>query len=457
MKVNQNISAVISNSQLLRTENNLTASIEKLSSGYKINSAKDNPAGMAISNKMRAQIDALNQSSQNASDGTSVLQTADGALNETTSILQRMRELAVQAASDSMTVSDKQACQQEIESLKDEVDRIANDTEFNSKSLLNGTQDRRIYSDVSGISNFHSSDEVSEGDYELTLLQAPKQASETGVAVAAGQTVSINGYEVSVSNSASDSEIYEQLRNAGEQVGVNVTKNATAGYDFVTSEYGSDAQISLQVGTNAYASVTGSDAKVKLTTSTDGFSKSATASAKGQTVTVTDANGFELAFDVNPADNAELANVSEADATTQKDIKLDITDMGAMSLQVGAHENQEIEVKIPSVTCEALYLKNVNLVQKDGASKAISTLDDAIAQVNETRSRIGASQNRLDYAVSSLDETQENMESAVSRVMDTDMATEMSTYSNLNVLDQAAISVLTQANDMPQKVLQLLQ
>ena len=144
MKVNQNISAVISNAHLHRTEDKLAASIQRLSSGYKINSAKDSPSGMAISNKMRAQIDALDQSTENASDGISVIQTADGALTETHAILQRMRELSVQAATDSMTPADKEACQAEISQLQKEIDRIAGDTEFNSKIILDGSQDTRV-------------------------------------------------------------------------------------------------------------------------------------------------------------------------------------------------------------------------------------------------------------------------------------------------------------------------
>ena len=145
-------------------------------------------------------------------------------------------------------------------------------------------------------------------------------------------------------------------------------------------------------------------------------------------------------------------------ATSQKvDVDLEMTDIGSMTLQIGTHENQVVDVRIPAVTCESLYIDDLNVVRRGGADQAIAALDDAIAQVSEVRSRIGAYQNRLEYATGSLDATEENMEAAISRIMDTDMAEEMSTYSNMNVLDQAAISVLTQANDMPQQVLQLLQ
>ena len=135
---------------------------------------------------------------------------------------------------------------------------------------------------------------------------------------------------------------------------------------------------------------------------------------------------------------------------------MDVTSIGTMSLQVGAHEDQEIVVAIPAVDSKSLMVDTVNVCIYGGADKAIAKMDDAIAQVSAVRSRIGAYENRIDYTVKSLEATNENMESAISRIQDTDMAEEMTAYSNLNILNQAAISVLSQANDMPQQVLQLL-
>ena len=151
MKINRNMSAVIANNQLRRTENKLKTSMERLSSGLKLNSAEDNPAGMAISNKMRAQIKALDQAESNTNDGVSLLQIADGALNEMTSVLQRIRELSVQAASDINSYEDKQSIQAEIEQLKDEINRISNDTEYNTKTLLDGSSDTRVYSSITDV------------------------------------------------------------------------------------------------------------------------------------------------------------------------------------------------------------------------------------------------------------------------------------------------------------------
>ena len=488
MKVNQNISAVISNAQLHRTENALTASIEKLSSGYKINKAKDSPAGMAISNKMRAQIKALDQSGKNAADGTSVMQTADGALNETHAMLQRMRELAVQSATDTMGTEDRDACQKEIEALQAEIDRIATDTEFNGQALLDGSQDFRIFPSVNNelagtyIRNFQTSDNVSAENYKFDITQLPEQAKRTNLAVTAGQegVVELNGCSVEILKTDTQDEIYEKLKQLGELAGVTVTKTAggTDTYDLETVDYGKSAKIEGTVrGVPIHdangAVPEGKDAGIKLILDTDqkmdstgtgivdgngnpvpygeGFSSTATCLTDGTKVTIRDLNGFEMIFEIDPEKDTQ--KVLKNGAT----IDLEMTNIGSMTLQVGAHENQVIDLRIPSVTCEALYIDDLNVVRKGGADKAIAALDDAIAQVSAVRSRIGAYQNRLDYAVSSLDGTVENMEAAISRIMDTDMAEEMSTYSNMNVLDQAGISVLTQANDMPQQILQLLQ
>ncbi|MCI7130897.1 MAG: flagellin [Lachnospiraceae bacterium] len=475
MKVNQNVSAVISNAHLHRTENRLTASIERLSSGYKINKAKDNPAGMAISNKMRAQIMALDQSSKNAADGTSVMQTADGALSETHSMLQRMRELAVQAATDSMTTVDKEACQNEIDALKEEIDRIATDTEFNGKRILDGSQDYRVYPSVNGelagtyIRNFQTSDGVSAENYIFDITQSPEQA-QTQITVEAGKegTVEINGCTVEILKTDSAEDIYTKLKETGELGSVKVEKDGTDTYKLTTFEYGKGAKISAFDVNGSEITAEGKDTVISLIRDTDpkgnttnvtygeGFSETATYLSDGKKVTIRDVNGFEMIFEVDPEmeDGQLLEKASEANKLR---VDVEMTNIGSMTLQIGAHENQIIDLRIPAVTCESLYIDDLNVVRKGCADRALTALDDAIAQVSEVRSRIGAYQNRLDYAVKSLDGTEENMEAAISRIMDTDMAEEMATYSNMNVLDQAAISVLTQANDLPQQVLQLLQ
>lgn len=464
MKINYNMSAVVTNNQLLRTEGNLTGAMEKLSSGLRINHAKDDPAGMAISNKMTLQIDGLKQASRNASDGTSVLQTADGALDEVTSIVQRMRELAVQAASDSNTQSDKTAAQQEVTSLKAEINRVSKDTEFNTKNLLDGTLDRRVY--ANNASRISTSDYVEAGQYQVTVATAATKASlnasaaEFGSltsAVGATGSISINGSKVDISATDTYEQAFEKIRDAAEtgETVADIGTGTDAGKLMLTSSsYGSQASIDVEISNitlaNALgfssttpATASGTDATIDLTS---GFSTSATASVDGNHAVITDKDGFEFSF-----------LIQDDYANTTSPINFDVTDIGSMTLQIGANEDQTVDVTIPKINTETLYLDDIDLTTVNGADTAISRLDDALARVSAVRSSIGASSNRLDYAVESLDATNENVTSALSRIEDVDMAEEMSEYTQQNVLQQASISVLTQANDMPQQVLQLLQ
>ena len=494
MRINNNMSAVITNKQLLRTENNLTKSMERLSSGLKINHAKDNPAGMAISNKMQAQIDALDRASSNASDGTSVLQIADGALNETSAILQRMRELSVQAANGTNSLEDKQAIQDEIEALKDEVNRISKDTEYNSKSLLDGSLDTRVYTDNANVSRVNVSDYVNPGKYEITIKQpaatkATDNATNVGIeststgTIDVSGTISINGYSVDIDKNDTKAEVYEKIRAAaevgeaemktddGKFTGLQASRYGSSaslvltfsGKDGVTTTadfaaalgYTADLTTDAKTGTMTYdaakAGKAGTDVQVELsagtaiagTTDTSIFSSTATVATDGNRVTITDRDGFSMSF---------LAKEGKTGKTV-----LDVTDIGNMTLHIGANEHQNMDVRIQEISCETLYIDDLDVTTVTGADRAISALDDAIAMVSDARSKIGAYENRLEYATSSLDTFEENMTDAMSRLTDVDMAEEMTNYTQYNVLQQAGVSVLSQANDLPQNVLSLLQ
>ena len=179
MRINTNITAIMANSHLQKNDNALGKSLERLSSGLKLNRSADNSAGMAISAKMRAQIKGLDQANNNASDGVSVIQSAEGALGEVHSMLQRMRELAVQGANGTNTDEDRDAIQKEMEALQEEIDRIGTDTEFNNRPLLDGTWDRRRYPDTVGVNVTEISNSVQAGDYKLTIIQGAEQATTT--------------------------------------------------------------------------------------------------------------------------------------------------------------------------------------------------------------------------------------------------------------------------------------
>ena len=504
MKVNHNMSAMIANNQLLRNETGLSESIERLSSGLKINHSSDDPAGMAIATKMKAQIKGLDQASRNASDGISVLDSADGALEEVTNMLQRMRELSVQAANSGVySQDDQEAIQQEIESLTQEIGRISTDTEFNTKKLLDGSLDQRVYVNSRSVQRVDISDSVSAALYGMKVTQDARQAVLVGSATAAtgdipAGVISINGAEVEIKEGQDLYSVFESLRDVAERGEVNLFavdapnntggKVENAGYEpaafepgkqlvFVSDRYGSLTEMNIScdnialadfLGIPSDATVRGIDTKLELG---DGFSQQASYMCEGNDVKITDRNGFELSFRLEPGEagtqftDNTTADILDPDEVVSSgitdgggnDLNFEVTEIGTMTLQIGANKDQVMEVRIPAVSPESLYIDEVDVCTITGADRAITTYDKAIAKVSESRSRLGAYTNRLEHAVLSLDATGENMTAALSRVEDVDMAKEMSTYTQYTVLSQAATSVLAQANDIPQQALQLLQ
>ena len=371
MILGTNMSAGISARYLSASEKKLRGSLEKLSSGYKINRSKDDAAGMAISEKMKTQIKGLEQASRNAADGISVTQTAEGALSEVEAMLQRMNELAVQGANESYTQEDRDNMAKEIESLKMEIDRISTDTDFNSTTLLNGDMQRRSY------------------------------ATSTD---ATGEKHLMNGIRVSY-----------------------MTNNVEAG------NYG------LTVGADGTASFTMTGG------SRVGFSDTALLTQEGNKVKITDSDGFEMDFTIDP------------EAGVTGDITFEVWDIGTMPIQIGANEGQLMDICIPEMSSETLNLDMLDFSDSNASGKSIGVIAEAISKVSKVRSQLGAYENRLEYSVTSLDISEENMTAAFARIRDVDMAEEMTNYTQLNVMQQAGISMLAQANQMPEKILQVLQ
>ena len=509
MRINYNVSAAIANKKLLGIEGNLSKSMERLSSGYKINHAKDNPAGMAISNKMQAQIRGLNRASQNASDGISVIHIADGALGEVTSILQRMREISVQAANDAtMSLADKEAIQKEIDSLKKEVDRISNDTEYNGKKLLNGSLDQRVYTDHA--TRVQISDKVEPGTYELQITKAATQAAvsstgtfnDTTAAVGRSGTMEINGSKVKIEATDTWAQAYEKIREAAEIGEVKAERNPVTGnVSFTSVAYGAQQHVAISFDNEALAkamNLTGGthqlvvDAKnntwvygtevtdpatqektINTPAGTDiefaktgagkidlkGFTSSATVATDGNRVTITDIGGLSLSFLADAGYEKNAAGTDHQGKPVTYDGKLifEVTDIGSMTLHIGANEDQNMQMRMPEISTKSLYIDDLDVTTVTGADRGITSLDFAIAQVSGARSRMGAYENRLEHSTASLDAFEENMTGAYARIKDVDMAEEMTNYTHQNVLNQAAISVLTQANEMPQQILQILQ
>lgn len=484
MQINHNISALIANGHLRNTNRALDKSIERLSSGYRINHAADDAAGMAISQKMKTQIAGLEQASRNASDGISVIQTAEGALNEVQAILQRSRELSVQAASDTNTAEDREAIQEEIDQLMKEIDRISTDTEFNTKSLLDGNLDRKTYSSSTKLSIISISDAVNCDTYELKVKEVAKSAELKGgnmqgtgaAAVGEAGSITVNGETVEILATDSYDEVIDKIRNVCDRCNVvfNVTIDANneKAMNFKTEEAGADQSIAISCENTNLAEklgikeldadgtqvvpdgteVKGKDAEIELVTEKNQgrFSDTATVVANGNIVRVTDSDGFEMKFEIDEEMVVQDPNNGDS-------IKISVLDAGPMILQIGANEGQTVEIAIPEVSVRTLGLEHFNVLTQGLASKGIALVDEAVKMVSDVRSKLGAYQNRLEHAVANLDTSAENLTEALSRIEDVDMAEEMANYTQKNVLAQAGVSMVSQANERPQTILSLLQ
>jgi len=410
MRINHNISALNTNNQLQKNNAATSGSLAKLSSGLRINSAADDAAGLAISEKMRSQISGLDQASSNANDGISMIQTAEGALSETHSILQRMRELAVQASSDTNTDDDRTQIQSEIDELSKEITRVSSDTEFNSKKLLDGSMQTVT---TTGTVMYATADRSVESKaYDVEITEEANVTSTSGGATSA--TVSSTGLA------------------AG-------TYTATLGSDgttlMVTDANGDDVTADMTTATavTVVGGVAGASATFKVTL---------TAEAQDGGDEVTGIKNILL-------DETAVAGTFTGALTVDQD--------NSAIFQIGANFGQNTVLSIANMSASALGVDDLDLTAQDTANEAIATIDAAITMVSTQRASLGAAQNRLEHTINNLSTSSENLTAAESQIRDVDMAKEMTEYTKNNILSQAAQAMLAQANQQPQNVLQLLQ
>lgn len=497
MRINHNISAIQTNAQMRKTDNALDTALERLSSGLRINKAADDAAGMAISRKMKTQIEGLERASMNSSDGISVIQTAEGALNEVTAMLQRMRQLSVQAANGTNTVEDRVAIQQEITQLNAEIQRISDTTEFNTKTLLDGNVDNNSYTDNPGVEIVYSSDNVMCTEYKFTITQDPRQAvvcagspSFETIGEDEGGSITINGYPVYFTTGMDLESCFSRLRDACSDMNMtaffgdgptSAGPAETAGYEklpigegnlvIMTNGYGAAQHIDIQCNNENLANLFGLstetvhahgfDADISLG---EGFSSTATVYGDGDVVYVKDNNNFEMRFQIAAGTNetdfsdatGDGSSESSANGGNDTEVVSTLLEAGTMYLQVGANENQNMEVKIPRTDPVTLGIANVNVCTQEGAEVAITLFDNAVNAVSSLRAKLGAYQNRLEHTINNLETTDINMTEAMSRIEDVDMAEEMTEFTQQNVLSQAGTSMLAQANERPQNILSLL-
>lgn len=395
MRINTNLNAMTALNSATKNTALAGSSMEKLSSGLKINKAADNATGLAISEKMRSQIRGLDQASQNTQDGISVVQTAEGAIEEVGNIVQRMRELAVQGANETNTGSDRAKISEELSQLHEEIDRIAESTQFNGKDLLNGTNTVRVENgfDVTGEAAKISKVEIQDGfDFD-----------------------DLTGTDIKVKTDA----------NGGNPT-ISLEGNNNNKYGIAATELTADGKIS-----------------------------------NGSVITITDSNGKSIKFTAG----------QEIDATTAQKIgtkKATKTEISGkeISLQVGANtaDSQTLKVKIENVSTKSLGLKGDTITKMakegkkgtDAANDMIKSLDKALERVNTSRANLGAMQNRLETTASNLTTSNENLTAAESRIRDVDVAEEMMNLSKLNLINQAAQAMMSQAKSQPEGVMQLL-
>lgn len=444
MIINHNMNALNAHRNMVSNTSTSGKSMEKLSSGLRINRAGDDAAGLAISEKMRGQIRGLDQASRNAQDGISMIQTAEGALNETHSILQRMRELSVQSSNDTNNDSDREQIQKEIDQLTSEIDRIAETTEFNTKKLLNGDADVKATVTGTGAAKVTGASDKTKTGSEVKITAstlATNAKYTTTISTAAGNTnaetkIAIGNEEITIANNFDQTKIVDEVNKKLQEKGIKATATSEGDKLVITSSVaGSEGKMDVKVGTQAVTvgNGTGTDATVTI----DGK----TVTGKGNVITLGDESGDAKGLKL------ELTKAGKMD------VKVDSV---GSNLQIGANQGQNIALQIGDMRSEALGVSGIDVTNAKNADEAVTTIQSAIDAVSNERAKLGAYQNRLEHTINNLGTSSENLTAAESRVRDVDMAKEMMTFSKNNILAQAAQSMLAQANQQPQQVLSLL-
>lgn len=426
MRINTNISAMNTYGRLTSANSAKSSSLAKLSSGLRINKAGDDAAGLAISEKMKGQVGGLKQAIRNAQDGVSLIQTAEGALNETHSILGRMRDLAVQGANGTLSQDDRAEINKEFDALKEEITRISKTTEFNTKKLLN-TNNQEFTFQIGANGGQTMSVKIDKMDAEsLSLVDSALAGDAASTEVAGAKVVLDKKAELTAATDAKAA--FTRTATTAMETAVTTAKQNIAKDDYA----------------NQYATIDDAD-------DLSSVDKAAITAATGIDLdSVTTGTALKAALGA-PADEAGRTALETAVTTTEKTL----ADAKAADEKALAPLNKAVEDATDAVAvAEETVLDSVG---RQNASDAIKAIDEAIKQVSSQRSDLGAAQNRLGHTVNNLTTTQENLAEANSRIRDVDMAEEMMEFTKNNILSQAATSMLAQANSMPNSVLTLLQ
>jgi len=489
--INTNIASLNAQRNLMRSEGDLQTSLQRLSSGLRINSAKDDAAGLAIADRMTSQIRGLNQAVRNANDGISLSQTAEGALAESSNILQRMRELAIQSANDTNSASDRANLQKEVSQLQSELNRIADTTTFNSKKILDGSFTAAKFHVGA---NANETISVSIGGARATDMGAYQVSSQTNVGGAltaaadatggnnvAAQTLTVSGLAASnVTVNADDaaSDIATAVNAASGTTGVTATATTSAVIDglslagtvsFTLSSsnsggtVGSAVSISAAITTTDYSALATAINDVSATTGI-----SAELAADGASITLTNANGDDInVVDfVHSGDAAETLDVAGVTLTGPTGGTPTATDSLVVGGSLTFESNSSFVVSTDtgttvltgaSVNSSLSSVADITVSTQADSNSALSVIDNALAFIASQRADLGAVQNRLESTISNLSSISENVSAARSRIQDADFAAETANLTRNQILQQAGTAMLAQANTLPQSVLSLLQ
>ena len=448
--INTNLFSLNAQRNLNETQNALATSLQRLSSGLRINSAKDDAAGLAIAERFSSQIRGLNQAIRNANDGISFSQTAEGGLSTSTSALQRIRELAVQSANDTNAASDREAINNEVQQLIAEVRRIANSTQFNGQNVLDGSASSLVFQVGA---NQNQTITVNGVDARADILGARVSTSasidQTAIdASIAADNLVVQGIAVDLSGlSAGDSvaDIVTQINAVTSQTGISAQQATTTTTDALTLAAGAATINGVNVtltGTQAtdIAAINALSGQTGVTAAASGGAAVTLSNTDGTDITTTGA-GFSAGNDTYQAGIVLAGDVSESNTN--------FTVTGTFAVVTGGTALGASQAN-QSVT-------GTDVLTQANATTALLTLDFALSQVNTLRSELGAVQTRFESTISNLQITSENLTAARSRIQDADFAAETASLTRGQILQQAGLSIVAQANALPQGVLSLLQ
>jgi len=470
--INTNIMSLNSQRNLNRSQEALQVSLQRLSSGLRINSAKDDAAGLAISERFTAQIRGINQAIRNANDGISLAQTAEGALSEGGNILQRIRELSVQSANATNSSTDRQALQAEVGQLVSELDRIATNTEFNGQKLLDGTFGAAVFQVGANAnqtiqtttSNFRT---AQYGNYRIEGAVA----SASGTGRVTGEALTVNGtfgsktFELAADTSAK--EVSETINASVDDTGVkafaktelDINFSAAGGYVLDVKSNGESTNIAFSISDS-----TSSDGlSAAVTAFNDAASKTgvtAAVNAAGDGVTLLNSTGNNITISDGTSANAGNVTIGDqvltADTTAQTAVITgQITFDSDKSFSVTGTAGQSL--KMASEAANLLSIAEMDISTVEGANAALAIADAGLNTVNSQRAKFGAIQSRFESTIANLSTNSENLNAARSRIRDTDFAKETAELTRAQILQQAGTAMLAQANVQPQNVLSLLQ